>query len=60
MKSRFRAYICLMIFVAGGLSLMVLGGKASQSIKTDSDSKPVVIEQYKFKPVNFEFKLLIY
>ena len=67
MKSTLRCYICMIIFIGGGMSLMVFGGKASKSIKPDS--KPVVtIEQpvqaemiiYKFKPVSFEFKLLSY
>ena len=66
MKSTLRCYICMIIFIGGGMALMASGGKASKSI--NPDSKPVVIEQpaqeeiiiYKFKPVSFEFKLLIY
>lgn len=46
---------------------MAFGGQASKSIKSDSNST-VAIEQpkklekitYKFKPIDLEFKLLVY
>ena len=67
MKSTLRCYICMIIFIGGGMTLMVFGGKASKSI--NPDSKPVVTIEHpvqaemiisKCKPISFEFKLLIY
>ena len=65
LKSSFRCYIFLIIFIGGGLSLMVFGGQATNSVRIDRD---VTIEQpkkmekivYKFKPIDLEFKLLVY
>ena len=68
MKSTLRCYIFMIIFVGGGMSLMVFSGQAAKSIKPVRIDRAVTIEQpkkmekivYKFKPIDLEFKLLIY
>ena len=68
MKSSLRCYIFMIIFVGGAMSLVTFGGQATKSIKSVRIDRDVTIEQpkkmekivYKFKPIDLEFKLLIY